>query len=321
MCLKAGLLFRGPQTGLWNPARTNTFSHPGKEECWKTCRVGPHRFGSNSAEKDLWVLVGSNINMCQCYTLASTQWTASWAALTAWGKWWSSFTWHSSVHIQNTASHFGMGWEFCRKGRYWWIEACGSWSTCSIRRCWGRCGLVQPENRILGGPSETSSIVILETGTHPSQWCWVGRTGESRWDLKRKFQARYKENFGHYKVSQAVGFYSLYPWRFSRSNCSNSLEQSDLTSEVTLLWTDLEKGPSEFSLSLSGSVALGQCLEPELIFFTSFWDMVVSKWFSLCSVSVTCLESEGNAVCLLQWCFKIRYMKGDDIFDALSKWI
>lgn len=83
-CLKAGLLFRGLQTGTsWNPARTNTSSCPGKEECWQICGVGPDRFGSNSAEKGLWVLVGSNINMCQSCTLASTQWTASWAALIA----------------------------------------------------------------------------------------------------------------------------------------------------------------------------------------------------------------------------------------------
>lgn len=83
-CLKAGLLFRGLQTGTsWNPARTNTSSCPGKEECWQICGVGPDRFGSNSAEKGLWVLVGSNINMCQSCTLALTQWTASWTALIA----------------------------------------------------------------------------------------------------------------------------------------------------------------------------------------------------------------------------------------------
>lgn len=41
--LKAGLLFRGPQTGaLWNPARTNTSSCPSKEEWWQESSFAWH---------------------------------------------------------------------------------------------------------------------------------------------------------------------------------------------------------------------------------------------------------------------------------------
>lgn len=45
---------------------------------------------------------------------------------------------------------------------------------------------------------------IQKTEPGPSQWCPVGTTGESKWDWKRKFQAAYKENFCHYKGTQAV---------------------------------------------------------------------------------------------------------------------